>query len=193
MRASSLTSAIHRPSPFHLGNTQTPFLVSLKKAFRDGDIAKAAEVLVNATDAEWTDLGDWACQHPDMHDKVRFLLNACECMPRHQDKAAEVLINVMEALQQAPADVEHGPAALEHMLHASTHERWVDILAARPDLLARYRALLGQGPDAARALCQLSVRLARRALFDQPGFVTRVPIYSFVFPGTLRDQTKLPA
>jgi len=162
MRPSSLTPAIPRPSPFHFANTQTPFLTSLKKTFWDDDAEKAAGVLAKATDAEWTDLGDWACQFPDMDDKVRFLLEACKCMPHDQDKAAEVLINVMEELQQAPADVEHGPAALEHMLHASAHARWVDILAARPDLLARYCALLGKGPDAARAYCMLAKHLASK-------------------------------
>lgn len=162
MRPSSLTPAIPRPSPFHLANTQTPFLTSLKKTFWDDDAEKAAGVLAKATDADWTDLGDWACQFPDMDDKVRFLLQACKCMPHDQDKAAEVLINVMEELQQAPADVEHGPAALEHMLHASAHARWVDILAARPDLLARYCALLGKGPDAARAYCMLAKHLASK-------------------------------
>jgi hypothetical protein len=190
MRASSPTSTILRPSPFRLAITQTPCLTSLKRAFWGDDVETAAEVLAKATDADWTDLGDWACQFPDMDDKVRFLLEACKCMPHHQDKAAEVLINVMEELQQAPADVEHGPAALEHMLQASTHARWVDILAARPDLLARYRALLGKGPDATRALCHLALHMARRALFDQPGFVTRVPVYTLSFTGTLREQAK---
>jgi hypothetical protein len=190
MRASLPTSTILRPSPFRLAITQTPCLTSLKRAFWGDDVETAAEVLAKATDADWTDLGDWACQFPDMDDKVRFLLEACKCMPHHQDKAAEVLINVMEELQQAPADVEHGPAALEHMLQASTHARWVDILAARPDLLARYRALLGKGPDATRALCHLALHMARRALFDQPGFVTRVPAYTFTFKGTLREQAR---
>lgn len=190
MRASSSSSSssIHRPSPFRLAYTQTPFLTSLKKSFWNDDVGQAAEMLASATDADWTDLGDWACQFPDMDVKVRFLLEACQCMSHHQDKAAETLLNIAEELQQALVDVAHGPAALDHLRHAFTHTRWVDILIARPDLLERYRALLGKGPDGTRALCYLTVHMARRALFDQPGFVTRVPVYTFTFTGTVRKQ-----
>lgn len=239
MRANSLTPSIPRPAPFRLACTQTPFLTSLKKAFHGDDVGQAVEVLTKATDADWADLGDWACQFPDMDVKVRFLLKACKCMPHHQDKAAETLINIAEELREAPVDVEHGPAALELMLHAATHARWVDILAARPDLLARYCALLGNGPDAGRAYCMLAKHLASKedttpyawevwkrsvkglddatrrhitthiravdrpvfnmkqhALYrrlalqmsDQSSFKTRIPIYRFVFHGTLEEQ-----
>jgi hypothetical protein len=190
MRANSLTPSIPRPAPFRLACTQTPFLTSLKKAFHGDDVGQAVEVLTKATDADWADLGDWACQFPDMDVKVHFLLDACKCMPHHQDKAAETLLNIAEELREAPVDMAHGPTALEHMLHAATHARWVDILATRPDLLARYRALLGNGPDAARALCQMTLHMARRALFDQPGFLTQVPVYTFKFNGTLRQQAQ---
>lgn len=190
MRARSLSPAINRYSPFHNANTQTPFLTSLAKVFKNDDVRQAAELLAKADNAEWADLSAWASQPPEVGDKVRLLLEACKCMPHHQDKAAEALISILEELQQAPADWEHAPAALEHMLHASTHDRWVDILAARPDLLSRYRALLGKGPDALRALCQLALHMARRALFDQPGFITRVPVYTFTFNGPLREQKK---
>lgn len=239
MRANSLNPSIPRPAPFRLACTQTPFLTSLKKAFHGDDVGQAVEVLTKATDADWADLGDWACQFPDMDVKVHFLLDACKCMPHHQDKAAETLLNIAEELREAPVDMAHGPAALEHMLHAATHARWVDILAARPDLLARYCALIGKGTDAARAYCMLAKHLASKedttpyawevwkrsvkglddatrrhitthiravdrpvfntkqhALYrrlapqmsDQSSFKTRIPIYRFVFHGTLEEQ-----
>lgn len=241
MRASSLTSAIYRLSKFHNANTQSPFLTAFETAFRKGDVRQAAETLAKATDTDWTDLSAYICKSAEVGDAVRLLLEACKCMPHDQDKAAETLLNIVEELREAPADGEHGPAALEHMLHASTHAWLGHLLAARPDLLERYCALLGKGPDAARAYCMLAKHLASmedttpyawevwqrsvkaldgatrlhvtthiraidrpifninkkqnslyrslaRQMSDQSGFKTRLPIYRFVFDGTLKHQ-----
>jgi hypothetical protein len=93
--------------------------------------------------------------------KVQFVHEAIKSMSHEREAAAGALLQILEELLQDRTDREHVPAALEYMLHASTHARWVHILMAVPELLSRYCALLGNGSDAASAFCFLAEHLAR--------------------------------
>lgn len=146
---------------FSTANRQTSFNADFVAKFENFDVEKAAHLLTRASAAQWIDLGAWVSSPPLVARKVQFVHEAIKSMSHGWETAAKALLQILEELKEDRADHEHAPAALEYILQASTHARWVNMLLLRPNLLSRYCALLGNGSDAAFAFCFLGAQMAR--------------------------------